>query len=248
MIDIIGRDISGHVDAALSRLFRAEHFRAGSIVSIPIMYPSGAAVNVELTSQNDVFFVSDRGGAYHEAEMMGTERQFRSEAEGLAAEAGIGFDGREMFMARATAETLSRAITVVANCSKQAVDKTILSASERAFEESRDRLYHRLVKVYDNARVERDAHVIGQSRGWRVSVLVSSAGTRAVFETIRKHHASVGSVVMRFQDFRNIEHPPHRFAVKTEDLGDYRGLVASVSSKIVDAKAGDDQFIRLMAA
>lgn len=121
MVEIIGDTISGDVDAAVRRLVNAQHFRAGSIVSMPVIYPSGASVVLEITMQKDRCFVTDRGGASQEAELFGATRYFKSEAERVALSSGIHFDGRDMFVAEVPRESLHGAMTVVANASAEAV-------------------------------------------------------------------------------------------------------------------------------
>ena len=53
------------ITRAIRALVRAEHYHAGSIVSMPVMYPSGASVVLELFAQGERVIVSDRRRTRH---------------------------------------------------------------------------------------------------------------------------------------------------------------------------------------
>jgi hypothetical protein len=121
MTEIVRQRMSDTVEAAVRQLVSAEHFRAGSFVTMPVIYPSGASVVLEVFQQGGRFFVSDRGGGYQEAEFAGASRYYSREGKKAAEDYGIKFDGRDMFIAEVAEERLSGAFTVVANCSQSAV-------------------------------------------------------------------------------------------------------------------------------
>lgn len=251
MIDFITHNIGNDVDEAVRRLVATEHFRGGSIISMPVTYPSGSTVVLEITGQNNRWFVSDRGGGFQECELFGSARYFRAEAERVAAHAGIRFDGRDMFVAEVPANTLHGALIVVANCSAEAARVTTLKAAVRDESDSRQELYERLSSIYKNKDVQKDAELIGTSNHkWRISVLVKDQRSRAFFEPVAHHYVSVVGTAAKFHDFVRVDNPPERIAVikSRADLADFYGVISGASSKVIESTASNEEFSHLLEA
>ncbi|RXT52719.1 hypothetical protein B6S44_18385 [Bosea sp. Tri-44] len=251
MIDFIGQKISTHVEAAIQRMVSAEHFRAGSLVSMPVLYPSGASVVIEVTLQQGRCFVSDRGGGHQEAEMMGVQRGYAKEAERIAAESGIRFDGRDMFVAEVDIERLPGAMEVVANSSQLAVSLCALRASERDARDARERLYDKLAEVYPTREIVRDAPVMGaSSHRWKIAALVKGSAGASVFEAVTANYNSVVGAAAKFHDLARLDNSPRRIAVidPKAGIGDFYGVIAPAASSVIEMTSPRAKFEELLAA
>src|SRR4051812_17005468 len=109
----IDREFANVVDEVASEIIATEHFGTGSIIKTPIMYPSGAAVVVQITGQQDRFFVTDMGLGYQEAEMIGASTLYMNSARPIAEHFGIRFDNQSFFVAEAERGQLAGAVTIV---------------------------------------------------------------------------------------------------------------------------------------
>jgi hypothetical protein len=251
MVDFIGKKISTDVDAAIARLISAEHFVAGSLISMPVTYPSGASVVLEITSQRDRYFVSDRGGGFQEAEYMGAARAYSREAERIAQDSGIRFDGRDMFVAEVAVDSISGALIVVANCSQQAAALAAMRAAERVYRDAKEVLIERLGRVYRSEEIITDAKVIGGSNHkWPVTALVRRDGRPVVFDAVSAHYNSVVSTAAKFHDLARLDGGPKRVAVvpNIKMFGDYLGVLSSASTSVVEVGASNETYEGLLAA
>ena len=251
MIEIKIHSNSKSVDEAVRSLVSTRHALAGSLVTMPVMYPSGASVVLEVAVHGDRCFVSDMGTAFEEAEMMGTSRYFKSEAARIAVGYGIRFDGRLMFVAEVPIDNVHGAMVVVANASGDAARAASNKQSERHEHDAKELLYERLVSVYQNRHVAKDAEAIGQSNHkWKISVLVRDRASTLMFEPVSGYYITAVGTAAKFHDFAALECPPTRIAVikSREDIGDFFGLVAGASSKVVHASEPDSTFIGLLNA
>jgi hypothetical protein len=251
MTQVFDKPLSHTVDEAIKRLVSAEHFRAGSIVSMPVMYPSGASVVLEILSQAGRIFITDRGGAYQEAEFAGATRTFSREAEKVAADAGIKFDGRDMFVAEVPVDRVDGAMVVVAACSAQAAAITALRAAERDEKFAKEALFDKLTDVFGINGFERDAKLVGASNhSWRVDAIVRHDSSLAIFNSVTKRYISAAGTAAKFHDLARLEFAPKRVAVVSSktDIGDWYGVISSASDAILEMGAANDQFFQLGAA
>jgi|SRR5579864_196599 len=239
------------LDDAVRRMTQVDHFQAGSIVRLPVIYPSGASVVLEVVARRARCFVSDRGGGYQEAELFGALRYYRAEAQRIAELAAIRFDGRDIFIAEVPIERVRGAMVTVANCSARATHAAALRLAERSDRDARDDLYQRLSALYKTRDVQKDPEFSGARHKWRVSVAVLDKVHRpAFFEPISGVYISAVGAYAKFSDFAMVESPPDRFGVikSREDLGDFYSLVSSSATKLVPMTAPDRTFIQLLEA
>lgn len=251
MTDIVRQRMSETVETAIRQLVSAEHFRAGSFVTMPVIYPSGASVVLEVFRQGERFLVSDRGGGHQEAEFAGTSRYYAREAKKAAEDYGIKFDGRDMFVAEVSEGQLAGAFTVVANCSQTAVIASSLKSSERAQRDAGDVLFVRLSRIFPPSTIAKDAPILGASgHEWHVSTMVTEDDRRTVFEAVSHHYPSVVSTAAKFHDLARLERLPSRIAVVSNrmSLGDYIGVLSAASTSVVESSVPDQTFARLAAA
>ena len=239
------------VDEAIRRLVTASHFSAGSVVSLPVTYPSGTSVTLEISVLQDRCLVSDRGGGFQEAEMSGASRYFSNEATRIADLAGIRFDGRDMFVAEVPASNLRGAMVAVANASAESVAAALFRFADRTDKDAQDSLFDRLASIYRSKDVQKDVQLVGQSNHkWRISVLVMDKVHRWMFEPVTGNYISAVGTAAKFHDFAGVENGPSRAAVikSRVDMKDFYGLIAGASTKVLEMSDPDETFIRLMSA
>lgn len=251
MIDFVEVNARKSVDEAVRRLVTTSHFAAGSIVSMPVAYPSGTSVTLEITMQRERCFVSDRGGAFQEAELFGSTRYFKSEATRIAEAAGIRFDGRDIFVAEVPPANLRGAMVAVASASAEAVSAAMLRAADRSDRDATDELYDRLASIYRTKDVAKNVPMVGESNHqWRISVLVADKLQRWMFEPVTGNYISAVGTAAKFHDFARVEHAPSRAAVikSREDMKDFYGLISGASTKVLTANDPDSEFLKLLVA
>jgi hypothetical protein len=239
------------LDEAVRTLVSTRHASAGSLVTMPVMYPSGSAVVLEVSMNGKRCFVSDMGTAFEESQMMGSNRYFKSEANRIAERYGIKFDGQLMFVAEVPIENIQGALVVVANASGDAARAAANKQTERHEHDAKEMLYERLLSVYRTKDVAKDAEAIGQSNHrWKISVLVKDSVNTWMFEPVSGFYITAVGTAAKFHDFAALESPPSRISVikSRDDIGDFYGLVAGASTKIVYANEPDSTFERLLEA
>src|SRR5262245_4676716 len=117
------QNIASDVAKALVRV--TTHNQAVRL-SLPLLYPGGTMVSVELSKLRDGFLVSDAGAARREAGMWGGERAFQRIAQEIAKRFGIRFDRDMIFDLDVAANELVSAVVAVGNAAKTAVENTAL--------------------------------------------------------------------------------------------------------------------------
>lgn len=244
---MLATQLSDIVDEAVRRLISVEHFQAGTIISMPVLYPSGATVTLELFMQKERVFISDRGGGYLEAEMIGASRVYAKEAQRIACEAGIKFDGQDMFVAEVPIDRINGALTVVASSSSQAASLAALRAADREEGDAKEALYERLSEVFGSSGYEKEVKLLGASNhSWRVDAVVKREDTSAVFNSVTKRYISAAGTAAKFHDLSRLELSPVCVAVVTTkaDLGDWYGVISLASNSVLEINDANDQFMR----
>ncbi len=244
------------IESAARELVAVEHDRSGTFIRTPLVYPSGALVVVHVHRADDQrFFVSDWGLGFQEAELAGSSNFYTRHANTVASKAGVGFDNQAFFVMEAAREQLTGAVVTIANCSQEAAMRAADSLSEKTFEDSKERLYERLVSVFkQDARVSarvvaKNVKIVGQSSTeWPVATIVRLPGTRpTIFEPVTKHHHSVASASMKFNDIARLgKDAPARVAVvhNKKEFGTLLGVLSQAAS-VVDDDVSDETIHRL---
>jgi hypothetical protein len=239
------------VETAAAQLVSTRHAASGSFVDTPLLYPSGSSVVVRVDGTGERFFVSDMGLGYQEADMMGASLIYSRHAQSIAKNAGVGFDHHAFFVTEVSKGQLAGAVATIANCSLDGVALAAYKLSERKASHEADILYRRLVDLFSQAKVTKDAEIIGQSTtSWHVATLVRlSERQQTIFEPVTKHHASVTTAVTKFHDIARSEQAPNRVAVvsRKQDFGTYLGLL-SQAADVIDKSVPDKTYIRLAEA
>lgn len=233
------------VETAVASLIAVEHHPRGSLVTLPVRYPSGATVVLQVTEAVDKYFVTDMGHGSYEADLIGARRLFDKLAGVIAREAGIRYDGDSLFVAEIEKSRLSGALLAVSSCSQQAANGAALKQAERADRESKYELFDYLRDVFRGSDVERDAAFRGaSSHEWHVAVLIRDAGRSAMFEAVNAHHTSVVNTAAKFADIGRLETPPPRVAVVKSKaaLGNFLGVLAPTTSALIEFSAAPRLF------
>lgn len=247
---ILNKNLTDVVDLVAREIVSTEHIGSGSLLKTPVMYPSGAAVVIQITQHGDRYFVTDMGLGYQEAEMIGASILYTNSAESLAEHFGIKFANQAFFVAEASREQLAGAITIVANCSSEAAALAVYKAAGRKFEEDGDKLYRKLVATFPKSEVERNVDFVGSStHKWPVAAIVRHHDNIALFEPVSKNHISVVSATAKFHDIARLENPPKRIVVvnKKAEMGEYLSLLSQAAS-VVEYEVPKEALVELAEA
>jgi|SRR5271169_120461 len=247
------------IENVARQLVATEHDLNGSFIRTPLLYPSGSTVVVRVAQSDGRYFVSDFGLGYQESDMHGAAIFYMRHARPIAEAAGVGFDNQAFFIMEASREQLPGAVVTIANCSQEATNRAAYALAEKTFEDSKDRLYERLVKVFAKAAgpstkiVTRNVKVIGHSSTeWPIATIVRLPGaqTQTIFEPVTKHHNSVAAASMKFHDIALLgKRAPNRVAVvhNKQEFGTYL-QVLSQAANVIDEEVADSTFVRLAKA
>jgi hypothetical protein len=212
-------------------------------LALPLLYPGGAMVNVEISILRDGFLVTDAGGARREAEMMGGEKTFMRIAGDIADRYGVRFDHHMIFDLEVLQPEVIAAVISVANAAKSAVETTAMHLASTEHADYRAYLWSRLERLHEPSRVFRNRSVRGSSDEWRFDAVVQVHHQLTLFEIIAPHPNAVSSAVTKFLDIRDLgEAAPRRFAVVT-DLKETPHLsVLARTARVVSISDPDDAF------
>jgi hypothetical protein len=231
------------VDDVAREIVATEHRTGGSFIRTPLMYPSGTTVVVRIEQGDNRFFVSDFGLGYQESELMGAGLLYARHAHPIAETNGVRFDNQAFFILEASRDQLPGAVVTIANCSQEATMRAADALAEKTFEDSKARLYERLVKIFTPKIVVKNFEVTGAShQKWRVSTIVNVPGTLpTIFEPVTKHANSVASASMKFSDIALREDAPARVAVvqKRSEFGPLLTVLSRSASVIEDDTSSD---------
>jgi hypothetical protein len=239
------------VEDVAQELVATEHRAGGSFIRVPLLYPSGTTVVVRIQEGVDKFFVTDAGLGHQEAELMGASLIYSRHARPIADAAGVRFDNQAFFVLEASRDQLPGAVITIANCSQEATMRAADALAEQTFEDSKTRLFDRLVEVFTPKAVVKNAEVIGASnQKWRVTAIVTLPEVRPIaFEPVTKHPNSVASATMKFGDIALRDGAPNRVAVvhKRTEFGPLLTVLAR-SANIIEDDAPNERIRRLASA
>lgn len=213
------------------------------MVDVPIMYPSGATVVVEIEQNNGRFWVSDMGQGHVETEFVAAQGFYANAARRAADEFGVQFDGGSVFALWVSEARLEAAIVCVANASNNACSEAIRSASEAKGRKENERIFERISDVFGSKIVSKSADIVGRHAHWEAhNVVVFPNRKIAVFESMSLHANSVSSRFLMFSDIKAIEQDISLNAVvkDIEKLDEKAQMVGDIAN-IVAINASDDE-------
>lgn len=236
------------IETAARSLVHIADSHQGKTITLPIFYPSGTAVSIEVVNAGDHFVVTDDGLAYRELELVGAERLFKRNAEVVATQFGVTAGRRSLYHV-ASIEQLVGSMADVGAASAQIVYRIFERLAQRHDTAIAERLYGRLVDLFGENHVLADATISGASNHkWSVSALVHVDGKQIAFEAVSNHHSSVYSSATMFHDIALLEKKPTPIAVveNKSAMGEYIGIL-SQAANVIEADAPDSVLVKLAA-
>jgi hypothetical protein len=214
-------------------------------LSLPLVYPGGSMVGIEISRLRDGFLVSDVGGARREAGLLGGEKAFQRIAVDVANKFAIRFDSNMMFDLNVREPELVVAVVAVANAAKTAVENTLIHLASVDHADYRAMLWDRLEGLYGHPKVNRKPKIIGASDRWDFDAAIVNNGRVAVFELVVPNTNSVNSAVTKFLDVRDLgQDAPARVAVLTSLDATPHLSVLSRTAQILTADASDEAYLK----
>lgn len=242
--------VQDRITQALSRIARSREEDGHVLIDLPLMYPSGAMVVVEVERNRDRYWVSDMGYGLVEAEFMAAQDYYGSAAKRAADEFSVGFDGNAIFALWVPEARLESAIVCVANASSKASSEAVLRAAEAQGRRQNEQIFDRIKKVFGQKSVAKEAEIGGRHATWGVhNVVALPKGQKAVFEFMSNHANSVSSKFLMFSDIRAAEPKYSLNAVvrKVDQLDEKAQMIGDVAN-IVGIDAPDEEFQRFARA
>lgn len=235
--------MESRVKEALSNIAAVRGLDGKTVIDLPLMYPSGAMVVVEVQSNKDRFWVSDMGHGLVEAEYMAAQEFFGAAGKSAATSYNVEFDGYSIFALWVSPHHLEAAIICVANASTRASHEAIRKASEAQGSRQNEKVYGRIVEVFGSKVVAKRAELKGKHAVWDAHNVVTLPNShRAVFEFMTIHSNSVSSKYLMFSDLKSRDEEISLNAVVTNlnDL-DVKAQMISDLANIVPLNAEDNQ-------
>lgn len=213
-------------------------------ISLPLLYPGGTMVGIEISRLRDGFLVSDGGIARREAGMLGGERSFVRIAHDVARKCGVRFDNNMMFDLDVTKSALLAAVVAVANAAKTAVENTAMHMASVEHADYRAYLWDRLEGIYGVQFITRKPLKIrGAAEEWEFDAGIQTQEKVTLFEMVTPNANSVNSAVTKFLDVRDLgDAAPSRVAVLTNLQNTPRLPVLDRTARILRVDASDDDY------
>jgi hypothetical protein len=235
------------IGRAVSRLLTITNVGESVVVSLPIMYPSGAFVGVSISLiAEGKCFLSDTAIGLREAEMAGAADFYDNSAKQLAEHFGIGFDGASVFAASASIDRVAGAATAVGNASAGAVARALMKAAEYKERAKNNVLFDIVSDVFGRPNVERTIEIAGRDSVWPAHNVVSFTDRRrAVFEFVAAHTNSIANKYLMFSDLGRVDSPPSLVSVvnSIDALGSKGAMLGDVSN-VIELKSGRPTYER----
>jgi len=240
-------------DAVVSRivhdLVRVKLTRHGSVISTPVLFPSGGHVSVTVVQNGDNLFISDDGAAFAEADLMGASEIFKRTARQVAQEYGVQFNSFEIFEATATVDTAAGMIAIVADAARRSVQITAERLGRRVEMDFKAMVVDRLREVFGKNTVSSSVEMSGAStHQWTVDAVVKSPSGLIAVEAVSPSPVSVSSAYVKLDDLRRLEGAPKTVAAlkRKEAFRTDQIMILSRTAHLLDA-SGPNAFARLAA-
>jgi hypothetical protein len=214
-------------------------------LSMPLLYPGGAMVGVEISRLRDGFLVSDAGGARREAGLLGGERSFGRIAREVVERFGVRFDHDMIFDVDVSEDELVLAVIAVANAAKTAIENTAIHLASVQHADARVYLWERLERLYGSELVGRKLKIKGSSEQWEFDAAIRLKDHLSLFEIVAPNANAVNSAVTKFLDVKDIGiAAPHRVAVLTNLKATPHLAVLARTARYISADASDEDYRR----
>jgi hypothetical protein len=243
-------EMYSRVREALSNIASVRELDGKMVVNVPVLYPSGASVAVEVEFNRDRCWVSDMGTGKVEAEYLSAADHFSRAASEAAERFSVNFDGYCMFALWVPASRLEAAIVSVANASSVAASEAIRSASEKVQDRRNDQIFQRIKEIFGEKSVAKSVEVTGRHASWNVhNVVLLPDRSRAVFEFMTRHANSVSSKYIMFADMKHSDESFSLNAVVADISSlDSKAQIISDVANIVSLHASDEEISKFARA
>lgn len=232
------------VREALRRLSAAREVGQRLYVDLPIMYPSGALVVIEVSGGRSQYWVSDVGHGYLESEYAAAEAFYSKAAKEVADNFAVSFDGAAIFALEVPDGQLESAIVAVANASASAASLAIRRASEAKARQDNERVFDRVSAIFGSASVVKKVTLAGRHAEWEAHNVVRLPNARkAVFEFMSPQHTAAASKYLMFSDLRSRD-PKLSLSVVVKDISalDEKSRIIGDVANIIGLSAEDRDF------
>lgn len=235
---------------ALSRISSVRELDGRLMIDLPVMYPSGSMVVVEVERNRDRYWVSDAGHGLIEAEFMGAVEFFPRSARKSAEDFAVDFDGNAMFALWVSDTRLEAAIAAVANASSVASHDAIRRASEVQGRRQNEKIFEQISRVFGAKTVARSAEINGRHATWDAhNVVIFPNQRKAIFEYMTEHSNSVSSKFLMFSDIRaKSDETSLNAVVRRIDQLDRKAQLVGDVANILPLDASDDVYRRSASA
>ncbi len=217
-------------------------------LSVPVSYPSGALVTLEVSAGRDLAMVTDRGFGRYEAEMYGAEGSFASAAKRAAAAAGVRFDGHAIFAMKVPLDRLAGGMVAVANASTAAAAAAIRAESSRRTEVQNEIIQARLHQAFPQAKIDRKLTLPGDRAEWEAHNVVRLGDRMAIFEPVSANTQSIASKFTMFSDLSKRPDLSLTAVVGNTSELQGKGLMLMDVARIIEAGAPPDEYRELATA
>jgi hypothetical protein len=245
MADLASLRISEVAESVARALIKVQSREHVARISLPLLYPGGSMVGVEISRLRDGFLVSDAGGARRQAEFLGGERTFQRIAREIAERFCVRFDKHMIFDLDVDEPQIVSAVVAVGNAAKTAVENTAIHMASIAHADFRAHLWDRLERIYGPKAVPRKpVKYKGSSEQWEFDAAINLQGTLALFEVVTPNANSVNSAVTKFLDVRDLGEKiaPRRIAVLTDMKKTPRLPILGRTARLLPADASDEDY------
>lgn len=235
-------------ERALNELVYARQANDAVYVTLPLYYPSGAAVTLAVTKNKDLFRVTDLALAFHEVELVGADKLFSRATKRIAEKTGV-LISKEIIYSICSFEELAATISDIASASHEVAREILERIKITQENDIYTNLDRRLKTLFGANKVETEKTLTGFSTNeWHVSAFVHLDGHAAVFDVVSNHHASVFTCSTKFNDLKLLENAPKTIAVVRDKaaMGAYYNILAQAGYVIQD-NATDQVFMKAAA-
>ncbi|HJN26026.1 MAG TPA: hypothetical protein QGG18_10175 [Rhodospirillales bacterium] len=211
------------------------------LVHLPVSYPGGAGVVVQVANGMDKkFIVADMGYGAREARNIFSERAYKKAATDIAEQAGLHFKETSVFYSGASADQLAGVVQAVGGVSAAACHEIFAKVQIAQEAEDQGRLVNKLQRHFGSNRVSTNVQERGHNIEWSFLARVSSDSKPAFFDYVKPHHASATHIAAKFHDMALLEHAPTLVAAvhSKNAMGEWLGLV-SQAGKVIEVSASE---------
>lgn len=233
-------------DALAENLVSVRHWSDSSFLRLPIIYPSGGFVTVQLSATKTGFRVSDSGLAYREAEFLGIERSFVRMANKIAQNFGLSV-GKEILFCDTPYSFIERAVNDVGTASYMIAESIVSRFSEVESATVSDRLKQRLGRIF-NSDVKYDLSVDGEVKTWPVTAVAHRIDVKIIYQAVENNSNSVYRTSTAFHDLAKSEEKSKLVSVVSNprEMGDNLGLLSNVGM-VIGVDETDEAYLRTAA-